>query len=479
MRHTTVGLGLTTALAVSLAPLATGPNSFSGVDTVAHTAPHGHVAAHASAAPSQAAPSRTVHARLDESTDGGTPYPPPQRIAPRTVIEGRILPGDHRKVRVDSPHGGHVWTASALLDHDLPAAALKAYKNAAASEDRVDPSCQIPWTLLAGIGRVESNHGRFAGSVLGSDGISRPAIVGVPLNGAGPVAAIHDTDNGRYDRDTVWDRAVGPMQFIPSTWAYAGRDGDGDGIASPNDINDAALAAAGYLCSGAGSLRSEAGMRAAIFRYNPSDYYVSLVTAFAHGYQTGVFVIPSPPAPDQAAQQAKRDKLLAKAQHKRAKAKKAAAKKAAAKKAAAKKAARIKAAKVAGRTGARTSKAGPGPSTSAKPSGAAKAPAKTTKPSSSSKPTHSPSSSDSPSPATTPSNTDSPSASASPQTSQLTGTLAFDGTTWTVDQTVVDVAGSPDATTLVDQLTPLVGTTVTLEVEQGTERVLRVVAPTP
>ena len=122
----------------------------------------------------------------------------------------------------------------------------------------------MPWTLLAGIGRVESDHGRYGGSELGTDGLPRPAIVGIALNGVGPVAAIADTDNGRWDGDKVWDRAVGPMQFIPSTWQYAGRDGDGDGVENPNDLDDAALAAADYLCPSSGSVlpdRVDAGGR--------------------------------------------------------------------------------------------------------------------------------------------------------------------------------------------------------------------------
>ena len=188
-----------------------------------------------------------------------------------------------------------MWTASSLAEHDLPSAALRAYKRAASSIDTTDPGCHLPWTLLAGIGRVESDHGRYGGSVLGNDGVPRPAIVGVALNGKGPVAAISDTDHGSFDGDTVWDRAVGPMQFIPSTWlGGAGRDGDGDGVESPNDIDDAALAAAAYLCGSGGDLSGTAAEDAAVFRYNPSDYYVALVTAFARGYRTGVFVIPSP-----------------------------------------------------------------------------------------------------------------------------------------------------------------------------------------
>lgn len=209
-----------------------------------------------------------------------------------------------RKVEVTSPKGTRTWSASALTDHGLPSAARRAYEGAAEAMAATDPSCQLPWTLLAGVGRVESDHGRYGGSVLGENGVSHPLIIGVALNGAGPVAAIRDTDNGRLDRDTVWDRAVGPMQFIPSTWAGAARDGDGDGVESPNDIDDAALAAAAYLCSGSGSVLSESAMSAAIYRYNASDEYVALVMAMEEGYRTGVFIMPvsvtAEPSPDRA-----------------------------------------------------------------------------------------------------------------------------------------------------------------------------------
>ncbi len=221
------------------------------------------------------------------------------RTEPSVVVVAR---GDrHRQVHLDSAKGSRVWTVSALAEHDLPEAALQAYQRAAATTARRDPACHLPWTLLAGIGRVESDHGRYGGSVLGSDGLSHPRIVGVALNGAGPVAAIRDTDRGRWDGDRVWDRAVGPMQFIPSTWDGAGQDGDGDGTADPNDLDDAALAAAGYLCSGSGDVSQDPTMASAILRYNPSDYYVALVMAFERGYRTGVFVVPSPePAASQA-----------------------------------------------------------------------------------------------------------------------------------------------------------------------------------
>ena len=139
----------------------------------------------------------------------------------------------------------------------------------------------MPWTLVAAIGRVESNHGRFGGATLLADGRSNPPIVGIPLDGRPGVALIGDTDGGQYDGDPVHDRAVGPMQFIPGTWALFATDGDHDGKSDPFDIDDAAAAAANYLCRAGGDLSTEAGQRNAVYSYNRSDSYVPLVLALA------------------------------------------------------------------------------------------------------------------------------------------------------------------------------------------------------
>ena len=155
--------------------------------------------------------------------------------------------------------------------NDVPSAALRAYRHAEKVMATADPDCDISWTLLAAIGRVETNHGRFGGAQLGSDGISRPEIRGPRLDGAGPFAAIRDSDNGVLDRDKVWDRAVGQMQFLPQTWRSVERDGDGDGTKNPDDIDDSALGSAVYLCGVGGSLANSAGMARAAFRYNHSD----------------------------------------------------------------------------------------------------------------------------------------------------------------------------------------------------------------
>jgi len=215
--------------------------------------------------------------------------------APVQELEPLVVLRPASPAQVDAK-GKDLVQVSELGSFDVPEAALRAYENAAATMAQTNPSCQIPWTMLAGIGRVESDHGRYGGSELGSDGVPRPQIRGIALDGNG-VAAIHDTDNGRFDGDEVWDRAVGPMQFIPSTWSSAGRDGDGDGVSDPNDIDDAALAAADYLCPSSGSILGDDAMTTAILSYNHSDYYVALVKAFEEGYRTGTFTIPSPPPP--------------------------------------------------------------------------------------------------------------------------------------------------------------------------------------
>jgi hypothetical protein len=228
--------------------------------------------------------------------------PAVQRIEPQVVLR----PLSDGSV---SAKGNDLSQISAVGSYDVPEAALRAYRDAARTLAQTDPSCEMPWTLLAGIGRVESDHGRYGGSQLDSDGISHPAIRGVALNGVGPVAAIPDSDKGRFDGDLVWDRAVGPMQFIPDTWRWAGRDGDGDGVTTPNDLDDAALAAGAYLCPASGSVLPESSMRAAIFSYNHSDYYVDLVMAFERGYRTGTFVIPSPPPPPEEEPEDKKRKV--------------------------------------------------------------------------------------------------------------------------------------------------------------------------
>src|SRR5699024_5291146 len=79
-------------------------------------------------------------------------------------------------------------------------------------------------------------------------------IIGVQLDGSPGFAEIPDTDGGELDGDPEFDRAVGPMQFIPESWRKYGRDANGDGRADPNQIDDAAVASARLLCETGGDL---------------------------------------------------------------------------------------------------------------------------------------------------------------------------------------------------------------------------------
>ncbi|MEU2351104.1 lytic murein transglycosylase [Modestobacter sp. NPDC049651] len=182
---------------------------------------------------------------------------------------------------------------SRLAGNGIPATALDAYTRAA---DR-RAGCGISWSLVAAIGRVESNHGRFAGAVLSTAGTSYPRIIGLQLNGSG-TATILDTDGGRLDGDRTHDRAVGPMQFIPSTWSRYASDGNGDGTSDPFNIYDAALATATYLCAaGGGDLGGEAAQARAVFAYNHSAEYVASVLGLAATYGG----TPPPEVPDDVA----------------------------------------------------------------------------------------------------------------------------------------------------------------------------------
>lgn len=175
------------------------------------------------------------------------------------------------------------WAARIAAATGIPEPAVLAYAHTEVRLAAELPECGLSWATLAGIGAVESDHGRFQDRVLGPDGRPDRPIVGVALDGSPGVAAIRDTDGGVHDGDVVWDRAVGPLQFIPGTWRRRGADGDGDGAADPQDVDDAALAAGRYLCE-AGDLSTGEGWRSAVLSYNASESYVRAVLTATNGY---------------------------------------------------------------------------------------------------------------------------------------------------------------------------------------------------
>ncbi|MBM7173638.1 lytic transglycosylase domain-containing protein [Streptomyces sp. G44] len=171
----------------------------------------------------------------------------------------------------------------------VPATVLDAYKKAEATLADAKPGCNVPWQLLAAIGKVESGHAW--GGRVDANGTTLKSITGPPLNGDG-FAKITDTDRGVLDGDTTHDRAVGPMQFIPSTWATSGRDGNDDGKKDPNNIYDAALAAGHYLCANGRDLADEDDLHKAILSYNRSTEYLNTVLSWLEYYRKGIHEVP-------------------------------------------------------------------------------------------------------------------------------------------------------------------------------------------
>jgi membrane-bound lytic murein transglycosylase B len=114
----------------------------------------------------------------------------------------------------------------------IPKSYLELYQGAAAT-------CSgLPWPVLAAIGQVESGHGTNVG----------PSAAG----------------------------AMGPMQFLPSTFAAYAVDGGGDGTADIWDPADAIYSAARYLCANRGGA-GPTGLYNAIWHYNHADWYVQMV----------------------------------------------------------------------------------------------------------------------------------------------------------------------------------------------------------
>ncbi|MFF5896523.1 lytic transglycosylase domain-containing protein [Streptomyces argenteolus] len=171
----------------------------------------------------------------------------------------------------------------------IPASILAAYKKAEQDLASTDAACRLPWQLLAAIGKVESGQAR--GGKVDANGTTFSPILGPALNGQG-FALIKDTDGGAYDGDATHDRAVGPMQFIPSTWATWGQDGNGDGRKDPNNIYDAALAAGRYLCAGTRDLSLAADLDRAVLSYNHSTEYLRTVRSWFDFYNRGTHEVP-------------------------------------------------------------------------------------------------------------------------------------------------------------------------------------------
>ncbi|WP_228993172.1 lytic murein transglycosylase [Streptomyces sp. DH8] len=221
----------------------------------------------------QAAGEDTASAGNDGAATGNSPY--------YTDLPPLVTPG--------KPGSSSSLPAAGSAEAGIPATILAAYKQAEQTVATTDPACRLPWQLLAAIGKVESGQAR--GGRVDANGTATPRILGPALNGQG-FALIKDTDGGAYDGDAVHDRAVGPMQFIPSTWASWGQDANGDGRKDPNNIHDAALAAGRYLCANDRDLALSADLDQAVLSYNRSREYLNTVRSWFSYYQRGTHEIP-------------------------------------------------------------------------------------------------------------------------------------------------------------------------------------------
>lgn len=180
------------------------------------------------------------------------------------------------------------WVAETAQTHSIPVRAMAAYAATEVAAGEELPTCGMRWNTIAGVGSVESAHGTLGGAGLDADGVPDVPIIGPALDGTNGTRAIKSTpESADFHGDEEWDHAVGPFQFLASSWDVYGADGDGDGQKNPDDIDDAARGAANHLClTAAGEERdlTADGWGGGVFSYNNSVAYVEKVRDIASSY---------------------------------------------------------------------------------------------------------------------------------------------------------------------------------------------------
>jgi len=175
------------------------------------------------------------------------------------------------------------WLVATATRTGISERALAAYAGAAIAKSKLTPTCGLSWNTLAAIGYVESYHGTYGGSEIGATGKISPGIYGIALDGSS-TAHIPDSDDGQFDGDEQYDRAVGPMQMIPQTWRNWRTDANADGKRDPQNIDDAVMAAANYLCRASPDMIGVAGWKAGIASYNSAPSYLIRIAKTAIEY---------------------------------------------------------------------------------------------------------------------------------------------------------------------------------------------------
>jgi membrane-bound lytic murein transglycosylase B len=255
--------------------------------------PGGQAPAEDPGARADAAPAPAPEAGPQPETGEGLSLPYHTDLPPLDTIGHRVERTSRQIADPGAPQHSQTLDAAASAS-GIPVTVLDAYHQAAALLRDTTPGCGLRWEVLAAIGKVESGHA--AGGAVDAEGTTFQPILGPVLNGDG-FAQILDTDGGQWDADAVYDRAVGPMQFIPSTWANWGADANGDGRADPNNVYDAALAAGDYLCAGGRDLADGDGLNSGLLSYNHSWDYVRTVRAWLDYYLQGVQEVPDGEGP--------------------------------------------------------------------------------------------------------------------------------------------------------------------------------------
>jgi membrane-bound lytic murein transglycosylase B len=162
---------------------------------------------------------------------------------------------------------------------ETEAQADKAAERAGAEADKAAPALQIP-TLTASACAASAVPPQLIPIYQ-----SASARYGLGSQGAAILAGINAVETGfGTNLGPSSAGAEGWMQFMPSTWAEWGVDANGDGVADPNNPEDAIYAAARYL----GAAGMPADTYGAIYAYNHADWYVSEVLADAGCYAAEV-----------------------------------------------------------------------------------------------------------------------------------------------------------------------------------------------
>ena len=216
----------------------------------------------------------------DTEPVSGPPEAPQQLMPPPADEQAETTDGVSIAELADAD-----WVEETAAEHAIPRRAMAAYAGAALRMAETHPECKMGWNTLAGVGSVESSHASIGGSGLDAEGVAQPAIIGPVLDGSEGVMEINDSDNGELDGDDEWDRAVGPMQFLPETWERYAVDGNLDGATDPQQIDDAVLTAGVYLCQSTEDLTVDDDWVLAVTTYNQSMAYARDVAATAVSFE--------------------------------------------------------------------------------------------------------------------------------------------------------------------------------------------------